>query len=62
MSMLQTEVERGTRCETQMSGDRAVVECRDYCRESGCNTGRRTEGGVLSLVLGSLYLVLNNYN
>ena len=62
--MFQTEVERGTRCETQMSGDRAVVECRDYCRESGCNTGRRIGGGVLALalVLGSLYLVLSNYN
>ena len=62
--MFQTEVERGTRCETQMSGDRAVVECRDYCRESGCNKGRRTEGGVLTLALGlgSLYLVLHNIN
>ena len=44
-----------------MSGDRAVVECRDYCEDHGCNIGPRTEGGALSLALtlASLYLVLH---
>ena len=60
--MFQTQVERATRCETQMSGDRAVVECRDYCEQSGCNTGVRGRGASLGLTLGlaSLYLVLYN--
>ena len=44
-----------------MSGDRAVVECRDYCEENGCNIGLRTESEAwsLALTLASLYLVLH---
>ena len=59
--ILQTQVEGATRCENQMSGDRAVVECRDYCEESGCNKALRTRGG-LALTLASLYFVLQHWD